>query len=96
MFASSVFQRLHRHRRRVRDLFAPRKPRHRLLRVALALFGIALLAVLVVIGLFVGAAMLIAGVICRLLRLRGKPVATRTRTLEGEYRILRKPALGGR
>lgn len=96
MFASSVFQRLHRHRRRVRDLFAPRKPRHRLLRVALALFGVALLAVLLVIGLFVGAAMLIAGVIFRLLRLRGKPIAVRTRTLEGEYRILRKPALGGR
>jgi hypothetical protein len=94
MFASTLFHRLHRHRRRVRDLFAPRKPRHRVLRVVLALFGIALLAVLLVIGLFVGAAMLIAGLMFRLLRLRGKPIAARTRTLEGEYRILRKPALG--
>jgi uncharacterized membrane protein len=94
MFASSLFHRLQRHRHRIRDLFAPRKPRHRALRIVLALFGVALLAMLLVIGLMVGAAMLIAGLIFRILRTRGKPIASPTRTLEGEYRILRKPALG--
>lgn len=90
MFASSVF---HRHRHRIRDFFAPRKPRHRLLRVVLALFGVAVLAVLLVMGLAIGAAMLGAGLLYRLWRRRGKPLAADARTLEGEYRILRKPAL---
>lgn len=90
MFASSV---LHRHRHRVRDFFAPRKPRHRLLRIALALFGVAVLAVLLVIGLAIGAVMLTAGLLYRLWRRRGKPIAADAKTLEGEYRILRKPAL---
>ena len=45
----------------VRNLFAPRKPRHPLLRIAVGLVGLALLAVLVVIGLVVGVAMLAGG-----------------------------------
>lgn len=95
MFAHSVF---HRHRHRVRDFFAPRKPRHRLLRVALALFGVAVLALLLVIGLAVGAAMLTAGLLSRAWsskawRRRGKPIAADPNTLEGEYRVLRKPVL---
>lgn len=90
MFASSLF---HRHRYRVRAFFAPRKPRHRLLRIVLALFGVAVLALLLVIGLAVGAAMLTVGLLSRAWRRRGQPVAADPKTLEGEYRVLRKPVL---
>lgn len=84
----------HRHRHRVRRFFAPRKPRHRSLRIVLALFGLAVLALLLVIGLVVGAAMLTVGLLSRLWRQRAKPIAAADpNALEGEYRVLRKPAL---
>ncbi|WP_242111572.1 hypothetical protein [Luteimonas aquatica] len=70
-------------------LFAPRKPRHALLRVAFGVLGVALLLVLLVIGVFVGAAMLIGGLLLRLLGQRGKPVA-RKRVVDGEYRVVGK------
>ena len=75
---------------RVRHAFAPRKPRHRVLRVVLGLVGLALLAVLVMFGLFVGAAMVAAGLLYRLWKQRGKPVArdSRSQVLDGEYRIV--------
>ena len=92
MFASSVFS-FHNYRHRTRDFFAPRKPRHRALRVVLALFGVAVLAALLVLGVLVGAAMLAVGLLSRLWRRRGKPIAAPARTLEGEYRVVRKPAL---
>ena len=41
-----------------RHAFAPRKPRHPLLRVGLGLLGVALLGVLVFFSVFVGAAMI--------------------------------------
>lgn len=79
----------------VRALFAPRKPRHPLLRIALGLVGVALLAVLVVVGVFVGAAMLLAAAALRLLRLGKKPAPrAAARVVEGEYRVVAKPALG--
>jgi len=37
-----------------RSLFAPRKPRHPLVRVAVGLLGLAILAALVFVGVFVG------------------------------------------
>jgi hypothetical protein len=82
----------------LRGLFAPRKPRHPLLRLALGLVGVALLAVLVVVGLFVGIAMLLGGAMLRLLGMRGAPRApspatTPQRVVEGEYRIVGKSAL---
>lgn len=81
----------------LRGLFAPRKPRHPLLRLALGLVGVALLAVLVVVGLFVGVAMLLGGALLRLLGMRGTPRARPTsapqRVVEGEYRIVGKSAL---
>lgn len=80
-------------RRHVGDFFAPRKPRHRLLRVALALFGLGLLAVLLVFGLVIGVAMLAGGLLLRLWRQRGKPIAQSSQTLDGEFRVLRKPEL---
>ena len=71
---------------------APRKPRHPLARVALGLLGLGVLAVLVFFSVFVGAAMLGAGLIVRLLRPR-KPVVPRARVIEGEFRAVRPRAL---
>lgn len=80
----------------LRNLFAPRKPRHPLLKLAFGLVGVALLAVLVAIGLFVGMAMLLGGALLRLLRMRGKPAvaaAGPARVVEGEYRVVGKSGL---
>ena len=71
--------------------FAPRKPRHPLLRLALGLVGLALLCLLLVIGLFVGAAMVVGGLLFKLMRPRRKPVDPRV--VEAEYRVLRRPAV---
>ena len=45
---------------KLRNLFEPRKPRNPLVRIALGLLGIAILAVLVVGGVFIGAVVGIA------------------------------------
>ena len=85
------------HAEALRNLFAPRKPRHPLLRLALGLAGVALLGVLVVIGLFVGAAMLLGGAVLRLARgARPRPDSAAgrpQRVVEGEYRVVGKSAL---
>ncbi len=77
-----------------RTLFAPRKPRHPLVRVAVGLLGLAVLAALVFVGVFVGAAMIIAGVAWKLLANR-KQTARQgdPKVVEGEYRVVRKQAL---
>lgn len=79
-----------------RTLFAPRKPRHPLVRVAVGLLGLAILAAMVFIGVFVGAAMILIGLAWKLLASR-KAVATRraadANVVEGEYRVVRKSAL---
>ena len=49
-----------------------------------------LLALLLVVGVFVGAAMLAGGLLVRLLRQRGKPVAADKRVVDGEYRVVPK------
>lgn len=72
-------------------LFAPRKPRAPLLRLALGLVGVGVLALLVFFSVFVGAAMLVAGLVWKLLHGHRKPV--RGRTVDAEYRVLRKPVL---
>ncbi len=73
-----------------RHVFAARKPRHPLLRMGLGLLGVALLGVLVFFSVFVGAAMIAGGLLYKLLRQRGKPVA-RDGAMEGEFRVVRKP-----
>lgn len=78
---------------RLRSAFAPRKPRHPLLRVLLGLVGLGLLLVLLAASVLVGVAMLTAGVLYRLWRLRGKPVARDARVVDGEYRVVGKPVL---
>ncbi|AKC86188.1 hypothetical protein [Pseudoxanthomonas suwonensis] len=79
---------------RLHGLFvSPRKPRTPLLRVLLGLVGLVLLAVLVFFGLFIGAAMLAAGLAWRLLRKREARPAAPDNVVEAEYRVLRKPEL---
>lgn len=80
----------------LRHLFAPRKPRHPLLRFAFGVLGLCLLLVLVVIGVFVGAAMLAGGLLMRLWRTRDTHLARRPqakRVVDGEYRVVGKSAL---
>ncbi|WP_394001288.1 hypothetical protein ACF3M1_13000 [Luteimonas sp. WGS1318] len=76
----------------VRAMFAPRKPRHPLLRVLLGLTGVALLAVLLVAGLFIGAAMILFGITRRLLVRGSRGADARqadARVVDAEYRVVR-------
>ncbi|MCO7463661.1 MULTISPECIES: hypothetical protein [Stenotrophomonas] len=78
-----------------RTLFAPRKPRHPLVRVAVGLLGLAILAAMVFVGVFVGAAMILVGLAWKLLASR-KPGTARPldpNVVEGEFRVVRKPVL---
>lgn len=76
----------------LRAVFEPRKPRHRALRFLLGIAGVALLAALAVVGIAVGAVMLTLGLGYRLLTRGARPAAT-TRVVEGEYRVVARPAL---
>ncbi|MET0290273.1 MAG: hypothetical protein ABW178_11650 [Pseudoxanthomonas sp.] len=78
---------------RLRAVISPRKPRNPLLRLACGLLGVALLAVMVFFGLFLGAAMIAGGMLLKLMSQRGRPVAARQRVVEGEYQVVRKAAL---
>lgn len=79
---------------RLRSAFAPRKPRHPLLRLAFGLVGLVLLCLLVFFSVFVGAAMIAIGLAYKLFSQRGKPVAVRdTHVVDGEFRVVRKPVL---
>lgn len=80
---------------RLHAFFAPRKPRHPLLRVLAGLAGLVVLGLMLVAGLFVGTAMLLAGLGLRLARGRARPApAARDRNVvEGEYRIVGKAGL---
>ena len=78
---------------RVRSAFEPRKPRHRLLRFALGIVGLALLVLLVMFGVVVGTTMLIVGLGYKLLVRSGKPVARDARIVDAEYRVVAKPLL---
>ncbi len=79
-----------------RTLFAPRKPRNPLVRIAVGLLGLAILAAMVFVGVFVGAAMILIGLAWKLLASR-KPTsvgrAADPNVVEGEYRVVRKSAL---
>lgn len=90
-----MIHRLAPHLDRIRQLFAPRKPRHPLARFGLGLAGLLLVVMLVFAGVFLGAAMLIGGAMYRLWTLRGKPRAATQpqRTLQGEYRVVRRSTL---
>ncbi|WP_024889472.1 hypothetical protein [Luteimonas huabeiensis] len=74
-------------------VFSPRKPRHPLLRAGLGVLGLALLAVLLVFGVIIGAGMLAVGLVARLLSQRDRRPRAGASALEGEFRIVDKPAL---
>ncbi|MDH5834592.1 hypothetical protein [Luteimonas kalidii] len=74
----------------LRGLLTPRKPRNPLLKLALGLVGVAILAVLLVVGLFVGAAMVSFGLMRGALRAR-KAASVRSDVLDAEYRIVTRP-----
>ena len=70
----------------------PCKPRNPLLRIACGLIGVALLAVLVVLGLFVGLGMLMFAAVRRMLRPAAAPAAAaQERIIEGEYAVVGRP-----
>ena len=75
-------------------VFAPRKPRHPLLKLAIGLVGLALLAVLLVFGVVIGIGMLAIGLAARLLRHSRSPQpASHGNALDGEFRVVDKPLL---
>lgn len=80
---------------RLHAAFAPRKPRHPLLRVLFGLVGLVLLALLLIFGVFVGAAMLAGGLVYRLWKQRGQRPHSDPQVVEGEYRVVDKPAIEG-
>jgi len=72
--------------------YQPSKPRHPLLRLALGLLGLVLLAVLVVVGLFVGLGMLLFAAFRRMLRgpVTAAPRHAEESVIEGEYSVVDK------
>ena len=64
--------------------------RNVVLRVLMGLLGLAVLAVLVFFSVFVGAAMVAAGILVRLLKRRGRAGRARAGTLDAEYRVVGK------
>lgn len=87
----SLFRTAFFHRQAFAQFAAPRRPRHPLLRVALGVLGVGLLLALLLVSVFVGIAMLAAGMLLRLGRQRGRPAAPRS--LEGDYRVIGKAQL---
>lgn len=86
---------------RVRSAFEPRKPRHRLLRFALGVVGLGVLAVLVMFSVVLGAAMIAAGLVYKLWRQRGKRAVMGAgthdpRIVDGEFRVVNPSALESR
>ena len=71
-------------------LFAPRKPRHPLLRTAIGVLGLAVLLVLVVIGVFVGTAMVVGGLLLKGMTQRPQRADD---VVDAEYRVIDKQAL---
>jgi len=73
-----------------------RRPRHPLVRVALGLLGLGVLALLVFFSVFVGVAMLGVGLVYRLWKHRNAPIlGTRARgagVIDASYRIVGKAA----
>lgn len=80
---------------RMRAAYGARKPRNSVLRFVLGAVGLGLLAVLVVVGVMVGALMLAAGVIYKLVQGRGVLGSglRDARVVDAEYRVVAKPLL---
>jgi hypothetical protein len=69
--------------------YCPSKPRSHLLRLLIGLLGLVLLAVLVVVGLFVGLGMLLFAAVRRLMR-PGQRAAAVEDALDGEFTVVEK------
>lgn len=82
-------------REAARVLREPRKPRHRIARIALGLVGVVLLAALLVVGIVLGGAMILGGLAWRLLRPSRRPVQPMAagRVLDGVYRVVPRTLL---
>lgn len=74
-------------------VFEPRKPRNPMLRVLGGLVGLVVLGLMLVVGLFVGTAMLLAGLGLRLMRQRNRPAPRKPEVVDGEYRIVGKTGI---
>ena len=84
----------HRFSARLRAILEPRKPRHRALRFVLGLIGVMLLAALVAVAVVVGAVMLTAGLVYRLLRGGSRSATVRdSRIVDAQYHVVARPAL---
>jgi len=68
----------------------PAKPRNPLVRLALGLIGVALLAVVVVFGLFIGLGMLLFAAVRRMMRPAQATPAQADGSIEGEFRVVEK------
>ena len=94
-----LFRRIRFNRRAFDGLTAPRRPRHPMLRLAVGLLGVGVLLALLFVSVFVGIAMLAAGMLLRLWKQRGKPLAGNRsggidgRTLDGSFRVVGKAHL---
>jgi hypothetical protein len=75
-----------------RAVLEPRKPRHRVLRVLLALAGLVRHGVFIVAALAVGTVMIVGGLAWKLLR-RGPAVPRGVRVIDGSYRVVARPML---
>ena len=74
---------------------APRRPRHRWLRVVLGIAGVCVLLALLFVSVFVGVAMFGAGMLWRVWKQRSKPLArpARVRSTDGDFRVVGKTQL---
>jgi hypothetical protein len=70
--------------------YTPSKPRHPLLRLVLGLLGLVVLAVLLVVGLFVGLGMLMFAAVRRMLRAPATAPRHVESVIDGEYSVVDK------
>jgi len=71
--------------------YSPSKPRHPLLRIALGLLGVLLLALLVVFGLFIGLGMLLFAAARRMMRPAADVAPAKVEgVIDGEFSVIDK------
>ena len=80
-------------RNRFAGFAAPRRPRHRILRVVLGVIGVGLLLTLLFVSVFVGIAMLGAGMLWRLWTQRNRPLFVHDAPIDGDFRVVGKASL---
>lgn len=100
LHALAFLRNLRSSRARFNRFAAPRRPRHPMLRVVVGLVGAGLLLALLFVSVFVGVAMLASGMLLRLWKQRGKPLARDSRAnridphaLDGTFQVVGKAQL---